>query len=52
MTPDESNPNTFNVYEEYVNQTAFDNHQARVKSSQWGKITKNVQRHYKITHSD
>ncbi|GIU46733.1 antibiotic biosynthesis monooxygenase [Shewanella sairae] len=52
VTPDESNPNKFNVYEEFVDQAAFDNHQARVKSSQWGKVTKNVQRHYQITHSD
>ncbi len=52
VTPDESNRNQFNVYEEFVDQTAFDNHQARVKSSQWGKVTKNVQRHYQIRSSD
>lgn len=52
VTPDESNRNKFNVYEEFVDQTAFDNHQARVKSSQWGKVTKNVQRHYEIRRPD
>ncbi|MCL1137311.1 putative quinol monooxygenase [Shewanella pneumatophori] len=42
VVPDESNPNKFNVYEEFVDQTAFDNHQARVKSSQWGKVTSHI----------
>lgn len=50
VTATESNPNKFNVYEEFVNQAGFDNHQARVKLSKWGQVTKNVERHYKITH--
>lgn len=49
VTPDEMNPNKFSVYEEFVNQAAFDNHQARVKSSKWGEVTKNVERHYQIS---
>lgn len=49
VIPDEVNPNKFNVYEEFVNQAAFDNHQARVKSSKWGEVTKNVERYYQIS---
>ena len=52
VTPDEVNPNKFSVYEEFVNQTAFDNHQIRVKSSKWGEVTKNVERHYQISSSE
>jgi quinol monooxygenase YgiN len=48
VTPDEVNPYKFSVYEEFVNQAAFDNHQARVKSSKWGEVTKNGERHYQI----
>jgi quinol monooxygenase YgiN len=49
VTPDEINPLKFSVYEEFLDQTAFDNHQARVKSSKWGDVTKNVERHYQIS---
>lgn len=34
------------VYEEFVSIEAFEYHQARVKSSKWGKISKEVERHY------
>lgn len=43
------NPNVFDVYEEFEDDYSFDLHQDRVKSSAWGQITKNVQRHYKVT---
>lgn len=52
VTPDEVNPYKFSVYEEFVNQAAFDNHQARVKSSKWGEVTKNVERHYQINSGE
>ena len=48
VTPDEINPHKFSDYEEFINQEAFDNHQARVKSSKWGEVTKNVERNYQI----
>ena len=51
VTPDELNTNKFSVYEEFVNQSAFDSHQTRVKSSRWGNITKNVERHYEISNN-
>ena len=47
---DQSNPNKFDVYEVFIDQASFDNHQRRVKNSNWGKVTKNVERHYKITN--
>jgi quinol monooxygenase YgiN len=43
------NPNKFMVYEEFIDQTAFEFHQSRVKCSDLGTVTKNVQRHYKVT---
>jgi len=49
VTIDNNNPNKFDVYEEFVDQSAFDNHQSRVKSSHWGTVTKRVQRHYHIS---
>jgi len=52
VTPDEVNPNKFSVYEEFEDQTAFDNHQARVKSSKWGEVTKNLERHYQISNGE
>ena len=52
VTPDEVNPHKFSVYEEFVDQTAFDNHQVRVKSSKWGEVTKDVERHYQISSGE
>ena len=42
------NPLRFDVFEEFVDKAAFEQHQARVKSSYWGKVTLNVERHYEI----
>ena len=47
---DAFNMNKFTVYEEFVNQDAFLQHQLRVKQSSWGQVTKDVQRHYQITN--
>jgi quinol monooxygenase YgiN len=52
VTPDEVNPCKFNVYEEFVNQAAFDNHQARVKSSKWGEVTEGAERSYQISSGE
>ena len=38
----------FNVYEEFVDQEAFEKHQRRVRESEWGNISRNVQRHYSV----
>ena len=52
VTSDEVNPHKFSVYEEFTDQTAFDNHQTRVKLSKWGEVTKNVERHYQISSGE
>ena len=49
---DETKPNRFNVFEEFVDRDAFDRHQQRVQESRWGKITVNVSRHYEISGLD
>ncbi|MCO4786530.1 putative quinol monooxygenase [Marinomonas atlantica] len=41
-------PLRFNVYEEFVDQLAFDLHQKRVKASLWAEVTVRVERHYEI----
>lgn len=43
------NPHRFFVYEEFENDAVFKAHQARVASSDWGNVAKNVERHYTIT---
>ena len=48
VTPNASNHNRFDVYEEFSSKAAFEAHQARIKSSRWGRITANVERHYQI----
>ncbi|WOX06132.1 putative quinol monooxygenase [Microbulbifer pacificus] len=48
VSQDKNNICRFNVYEEFSNKEAFAYHQQRVKSSHWGKVTKNVERHYQI----
>lgn len=45
---DIENPNRFNVYEEFTDQTAFESHQQRVSQSEWGKVTVNVERFYTV----
>lgn len=49
VTQDQLNPCRFDVCEEFAEQAAFQAHQARVKSSRWGEITVNVERHYTVT---
>lgn len=41
----------FNVYEEFIDKQAFDAHQARVKASEWGKVTTKVKRFYTVTEA-
>lgn len=49
VTASHTSPNRFDVYEEFIDQSAFEYHQARVQASAWGRITSNVSRHYQIT---
>ncbi|MBR9872765.1 MAG: antibiotic biosynthesis monooxygenase [Vibrionaceae bacterium] len=48
VTENAENPLRFDVYEEFINEDAFEAHQKRVKESHWGKVTINVERHYGI----
>tara|TARA_R110001592_G_scaffold346310_1_gene638820 strand:- start:2105 stop:2428 length:324 start_codon:yes stop_codon:yes gene_type:complete len=48
VTQCDNNPNRFDVYEEFTDKASFEAHQARVKSSNWGKVSVNVERHYNI----
>ena len=45
---DPENPNIYLVDEEFSDQSAFDAHQARVKASDWGRVTAHLMRKYKI----
>ena len=49
VTPDDSRPGRYTVFEEFSDASAFRTHQARVKTSPWGAITRDVERHYTIT---
>lgn len=44
--------NVFYVYEEFIDQGAFEEHQRRVQSSKWGIAAANVQRHYQVTEAE
>lgn len=51
VSRDSSNPQRFDVYEEFTDKVAFEKHQTRVKASHWGKVTKNVERFYTISEA-
>ncbi|MGS0690754.1 putative quinol monooxygenase [Shewanella sp. 30m-9] len=46
VTQSRDNRCRFDVHEEFVDKCSFEHHQARVRSSYWGKLTVNVERHY------
>jgi len=46
---DETNKCVFHVFEKFIDSDAFNAHQARAKASDWGVMTKNVQRVYEKT---
>ncbi|XGA79047.1 antibiotic biosynthesis monooxygenase [Halomonas sp. CH40] len=48
VTENSENPSRFDVYEEFIDKSAFEYHQNRVKTSHWDKVTVNVERHYEI----
>ncbi|WP_394182942.1 putative quinol monooxygenase [Marinomonas posidonica] len=52
VTQNVHNPLRFEVYEEFIDQAAFDLHQARVKASLWGQVAQNVERFYNVSHSE
>ena len=48
VTQNLTNPCRFEVNEVFADKAAFECHQQRVKSSKWGEISVNVERHYEI----
>ncbi|TOA15061.1 antibiotic biosynthesis monooxygenase [Vibrio parahaemolyticus] len=48
VTENPENPLRFDVYEEFTDKVAFEQHQKRVKASHWGIVTVNVERHYEV----
>ena len=48
VVENKKNPLRFDVFEEFTSQSAFEQHQQRVRDSDWGKVTVNVERHYQI----
>lgn len=52
VTQDGENKNRFDVYEEFSDQEAFDQHQVRAGASYWAQVTANVARQYEITTVD
>ena len=45
---DQAQSNKFNVHEEFIDKESFESHQDRVKSSKWGRVTSNIERHYHV----
>ena len=45
---DQENSCRFSVYEEFESEEAFEEHQARIKKSNWGKVSVNAKRNYEI----
>lgn len=48
VTESPPNSGTFCVYEEFVDRDAFDQHQARVKASHWGEVSRSGVRTYEV----
>jgi len=48
VRPDRDILGRYSVYEKFASQQAFDAHQERVKTSEWGRVSVNVERHYEI----
>ena len=49
VSQDQENTNRFNVHEEFIDKDSFSVHQDRVRSSKWGKVSANIERHYRIS---
>ena len=50
VSQDSENKNRFNVYEEFSSQEAFELHQQRAGSTEWGKVSSKLEKHYKTTN--
>ena len=52
VTPSSIDPRRYEVYEEFVDQQAFGDHQQRALASEWAVVSKNVSRFYQGTVDD
>lgn len=48
VSQSEDDPLRFDVYEVFADRASFEKHQERVKTSYWGKVSKNAERFYEI----
>lgn len=48
VTQSAEDKNIFDVYEEFVDDAAFQRHQSRVRNSAWGDVSVNAERHYEV----
>jgi quinol monooxygenase YgiN len=48
VVQDQKNKNRFNVHEEFVDKASFSAHQDRVRNSNWGVVSANIEKHYHI----
>jgi quinol monooxygenase YgiN len=49
VSQDNESINRFNVYEEFVSKDAFKLHQQRLSSTEWGKVSSRLEKHYKTS---
>lgn len=49
VSQDNKNMNRFNVYEEFVSKDAFKLHHQRLSSTEWGKVSSRLEKHYKTS---
>lgn len=49
VSEDPDRPGRFSVYEEFVDQAAFEQHQARAKKSEWMTVSQNVDRSFEVS---
>jgi len=49
ITQTSDDPCVFQVYEEFVDRAAFELHQQRIRTSEWGRVTVNVERDFSVT---
>ena len=51
VSQDNENKNRFNVYEEFTSQNAFKLHQERISTTEWGKVSSKLEKHYQTSDS-
>ncbi|EAR08376.1 hypothetical protein MED297_16589 [Reinekea blandensis MED297] len=49
VTQQTDRPTRFDVTEQFIDRQAFESHQQRVRLSDWGRLTVDVERYYEVT---